>query len=131
MKKTVILVLAIGLFFSCNDQDENDVVFTFIWAPVIISANPSDESVTLSLSDPRVNSLYVPPGPAGPDFFDVFIGESPENFEPYLRFHDFTGLVRVDGLQNGKEYFFKVVAYKQGFDSESSNTVMTMPSKGP
>jgi len=130
MKRILLTILAIGLLSSCNNDDEEEVLGTFIWAPNI-SVSLSDGSAVLFLNDPRPYTEYVAPGPENPDYFEVFMGEDLENFELFKRLDNFTELVNIDELENGKDYFFKVIAHRNGFDSAGSNTVMTIPSKEP
>lgn len=130
MKRLLILWSVTGLFLACEKSDDDGPISTFIWTPNI-SVNLDDGRATLYLSDPRPYTLYAAPGPENPAYFEVLISGDSERFDLYKRLDSFTDSLEIENLTNGKNYYFKVNAYRKGFEMAPSNLVATIPNVRP
>lgn len=129
--KIKILVILISFFVVGCEKDTTNVddqeISTFIWGPDI-HAIKSSNMVTLSINDPRPYSLYVAPGPANPEYFNLYMSDRLEDFELYSKLTVTTTSATIENLVNDKPYYFYVSSHREGFDTVISDTLMTIPS---
>ncbi len=132
MRLSYITLLFLILLLSCEKDTENEIETTgpFLWAPDI-SVSLDDHSAMLYMRDPRPYTDYAGPGPATPEIFEVLVSQDQENFEVYRRLKSFENSLEINDLENGRSYYIKVSVHKNGYESGSSNLVMTIPSAKP
>lgn len=126
--KAASFLLLIFLTFSCQNDDQNQEVYgDFIWG-ALLSSEKSENTVNLKIIDPTPFTDYAPPGPATPEYFNVYISDDMETFQLIQKVKVGTTDLEVENLTNDRPYYFYVSSHRDGYETIVSDTLMTIPS---
>ncbi len=127
MKTTAFLLMTL-FFFSCQNDDQNQQVYgDYIWGASLISEK-GDKEVNFKIIDPTPFTDWAAPGPATPDYFNVYVSDDMETFELIQKLKFGTPDLEVKNLTNDKPYYFYVSSHRDGYETAVSDTIMTIPS---
>lgn len=128
MKRNIIVLLVLSVLLSCEKEKDQDFESLYFWTPTI-QIEKGDNQATLHLNDPRAFTNYHGPAPSNPDYFEILVSENNMNFSLYDKIDISTKSITIQNLINGNPYAVKVTSHKEKYDSDTSNTVLTIPSE--